>query len=573
MSDFGSKSNGSDKLTELRNILFPERAQFDSLQEKLENPEVLAESVSRVLPDAVRIRSQRDEDLTHALSPAVEKSLQISVQRNPQPVVDAIFPIIGPAIRKAISAAINGLIQSLNQTLEYSLSARGLKWRWEAIRTGKTFAEVVLLRSLLYRVEQVFLIHRETGLLLQHVSAIRSQSPDLISGMLTAIQDFVRDSFHVQESETLETMRVGDLSVWIEQGPQATLAAAIRGNAPQELRTALQTALENVHQQKSRALQKFQGDSGPFESVRPDLEECLQSRYKTAAKKSSSLAWIAVALLFAALAFLVAMFYVQKYRVTRFVDRLNGEPGIVVTSMKKENGVYEFSGMRDPLASDPAKLVSGSGLDGNEIAFHWEPYQAIHPRFVVARAKTLLDPPRSVTLSLQDGVLTAKGEASHAWINESRRLVRALPGIERFDVSQLLEAEEQEMYAIKKQIESHVFRFVTGSAELLPEQEQELDRLTQDLLRMIAAAEPLKKIIRVHAVGRADTTGDEAANIQLSQARADTLIALLVSRGTPADIFETVAKGSDELLREEKTEQDREWNRSVTFRVHWSDHP
>lgn len=177
MSDSEPKSNGSDKLTELRNILFPERAQFDSLQEKFENPELLAENVSRILPDAVRLRSRRDEDLTHALSPAVEKSLQLSVQRNPQPIVDAIFPIIGPAIRKAISAAISGLIQSLNQTLEYSLSIRGLRWRWEAIRTGKTFAEVVLLRSLLYRVEQVFLIHRESGLLLQHVSAIRSQSP------------------------------------------------------------------------------------------------------------------------------------------------------------------------------------------------------------------------------------------------------------------------------------------------------------------------------------------------------------------------------------------------------------
>ncbi len=239
-------SNGSE-LNELRNILFPERAEFNSLQEKFDNPELLAENVSRILPDAVRLRSSRDEDLTRALSPAVEKSLRMSVQRNPRPIVDAIFPIMGPAIRRAISAAITGLIQSLNQTLEYSLSIRGLKWRWEAIRTGKPFAEIVLLHSLLYRVEQVFFIHRESGLLLQHVSAIPSQSADLISGMLTAIQDFVRDSFQVRETETLETMTVGDLNVWIEQSPHAILAAVIRGNAPQELRATFQSTLEQIH--------------------------------------------------------------------------------------------------------------------------------------------------------------------------------------------------------------------------------------------------------------------------------------------------------------------------------------
>ena len=56
-------SNGSDqKLNELRNILFPEREQIESLQEQLENPELMAENVSRVLPNAVRMRTARDND-------------------------------------------------------------------------------------------------------------------------------------------------------------------------------------------------------------------------------------------------------------------------------------------------------------------------------------------------------------------------------------------------------------------------------------------------------------------------------------------------------------------------------
>jgi OOP family OmpA-OmpF porin len=71
----------------------------------------------------------------------------------------------------------------------------------------------------------------------------------MVSGMLTAIQDFVHDSFASPDGEALEDLRVGDLAVWVERGPQAVLAAVIRGNAPQDLRTVFQEALERIHLQ------------------------------------------------------------------------------------------------------------------------------------------------------------------------------------------------------------------------------------------------------------------------------------------------------------------------------------
>ena len=55
---------------------------------------------------------------------------------------------------------------------------RSLKWRFEAWRTGRPFAEIVLLKTLVYRVDQVFLIHKETGLLLQHVVADEVRAKD-----------------------------------------------------------------------------------------------------------------------------------------------------------------------------------------------------------------------------------------------------------------------------------------------------------------------------------------------------------------------------------------------------------
>ena len=243
----GPSDTPAAKFTELRALLVgPEQRQLHALQTRLEDPAAQARDVSRVLATAVELRT-RDPHLQRALAPTIEDAITASVRRNPRPLADALFPIIGPAIRKAIAATLNGMLESLNTTLEHSLSWRSLQWRLDARRSGRPFAEIVLLNTLVYRVEQVFLIHRPSGLLLQHLTAsgATAQDADMVSGMLTAIRDFVQDSFKVGEDEGLQTLKVGDLSVWIEQGPHALLAVVVRGAAPPSLRTALQQALES----------------------------------------------------------------------------------------------------------------------------------------------------------------------------------------------------------------------------------------------------------------------------------------------------------------------------------------
>ena len=186
-----------------------------------------------MLPKAILLRKD-DPQMTRALAPTVEEAITSSVRRNPRPLADALFPIFGPAIRKAIAASLSGMLESLNRTLEHSLSWRAVQWRITALRTGKSFAEVVLLNTLVYRVEQVFLIDRESGLLLQHVTAgsvprrMPTWSP--ACSRRSATSPMTRSGS--AEDEALDTLQVGDLSVWIEQGPHAIIAAVIRGNAP-----------------------------------------------------------------------------------------------------------------------------------------------------------------------------------------------------------------------------------------------------------------------------------------------------------------------------------------------------
>jgi OOP family OmpA-OmpF porin len=265
------------RLSELRSLLIkPEQVKLEELDRRLTSPESLAQQVSGVLAHAVAMRGSPDDKLALVLRPIVEDAIRSSVQRNPQFFADILYPVMGPAIRKSIAEALRNMMESFNYSLETAFSWKYLKWRWEAIRTGRSFAEVVMLHTLVYRVEQLFLLHRESGVVLKHLTAdgIVAQDADLVSGMLTAIQDFVHDSFGGGEG-SLETFRVGELGVWIEQAPRTVLAAVVRGNPPPELSTLLRTQLELLELQYVVPLERFDGDTSGFENttdlLRPGL--------------------------------------------------------------------------------------------------------------------------------------------------------------------------------------------------------------------------------------------------------------------------------------------------------------
>ena len=564
-----------DGFTELRRLLVgPEQQEIHNLRERLRQQEILLpEDVSRVLPEAVTLRSRRDKKVTEALLPTVEEAIDISVKKNPQTLIDALFPVIGPAIRKAIAEALSSMTQAMNKTLEHSVSPQGLKWRLEAWRTGRSFAEVVMLHTLLYRVEQVFLIHKETGLMMQHVVAGESgvQDADMVSGMLTAIQDFVQDSFGTEDGGSLDTLQVGELAVWIERGPRAVLAAVIRGNAPQELRATFQSILEQIHHEFAVELESYEGDAAPLEPSRKYLESCLQSQFEESQKDKAKklvtpIRVIAVILLLAIL--VVGFFYVRsRWRWNNYVTRLKSEPGLVITNAERQWGSYSIAGLRDPMAVDPQVLLTEARLDPNDVESHWEPYHSLSSQFVLSRAQALLNPPSSVSLKVENNILYASGSASHRWIVETRRLVRVIPGLDKFDEGNLVDAELKELLAMKGGIESRVIRFVLDTTSIAAGQNEELNTLTSEIKKLYEFAPLAGRRASVVIIGHTDQTGSEDKNLRLSNDRAEVVRAIVSQNLGDNFPLTTIGAGTREPVREERTAEDKEANRSVTLRI------
>lgn len=517
---------------DLRELLIgPEKRKLAQVLERLDDAVRRAEELSESLPDAITIGATRDQRISRALQPTIDEALKRSARKNPKAIADAIFPALGPAIRKAISAALMGMIQSLNLLLNQSFSFRGLKWRIESIRTRKSFAEVVLLHTLVFRVEQIFLIHRQSGILLQHVEAEHhvGKDPDLVSGMLTAIQEFVKDSFDSQTGEMLDTLRMdGDHSVWIEQGPQAVLAAVIRGIPPLELRDRFRELLDHVQRLYGAKLEDFQGQTKAFAMIRPDLEDALIYQVREHPMRLSPLLW----LLLAAGITLGGWWSWHTFNAHRqwmaMLAQLRSQRGIVVTMAEKKGGRYFISGLKDPLAADVETIIGASRLDPQRIQTRWQPYYALDEMTVLQRTRLLLEPPSAVNLKIADGRLQVTGEASHRWVTQFRRRAGSIPGIQSVDDAGLRDIELQALRSAVVDLQRRTIFFKHGQFRIDQGQKEGLSAVLKILARIQELDRSMGISTRIAIVGQTDPSGRLAHNLQLSEKRAQVVMNYLI---------------------------------------------
>jgi OOP family OmpA-OmpF porin len=557
-----------DGLDELRDLLVdPERKAIADLRARLDDPVLRGRDLASGLPEALA-HCSGDHRLTEALMPPVEAVITSSVRRNPRPLADALFPVIGPAIRKAIAHTLSGMLDSLNRTLEQSFSVRALRWRLTAWRTGKSFGEIVLLNTLVYRVEQVFLIHAKTGLMLQHVvaEAVTAQDADMVSGMLTAIRDFARDSFGGRAEDTLERFRVGELNCLIEHGPQAYIAVVVRGTPGSDLRITLQHAIEAIHLQQTADLERFSGDASIFDDARPVLQECLESRFREDdAPVSYRKWWMGAGLVAAVLAGWFGVRWVEQRRFDRYLATLDDQPGLVVVNARRQGGRFVISGLRDPLAVDPSTLIAGTGLLPESIDGRWELYQALDPRLALRRARTILQPPEGVELAMRADTVVATGEASTAWVREASLLARTLPGIRELDLSGIQNAE---LRGASRRLEAAMVQFVRGTSELVSGQDQAIGTMIAELRQLDAAARQARVRLKIVVTGHTDADGAFDRNLTLSAERAAAVVAALPRQEWPSLDFESRGVGSSEPIAIGTTEADKQRNRRVAVRIH-----
>jgi len=438
-------------LAELRTILSgPERERLHQVETRFEDDALRASHTGRVLPEAVMaaIGSGSASRLGRAFTDPVTGAIQHIAEEKPDELSDLLAPVIAPSVAKAIHRTFDRMVQSLNHVLEHSLSPRSFAWRFEAWRTGCPFAELVLLKTLRFRVEQVFLIHRETSLVLAHASAFGQETsdPDMVAGMLAAIRDFARDSFN-DNSETvedLETLHFGNLMIWMEQSASLVLAGVVRGKPDTELRDLLRSTLLRLAKRHRHDLRSFSGDTHHFQNSLPDLEECLLSERSPTAPPAKAgfrkyLPFLLLTIL--GIAWLLYAGWAaraEERAVQALVREMNTRPGVAVLDFDRSGGAWNIHALRDPLSAAETDAWLESRLQElPPLAVAWDGMISTDDSLLEKRIVENLTPPDTVQFTAREGRLILAGQASSSWADRALPLASVIPGIRSVDVSAL----------------------------------------------------------------------------------------------------------------------------------------
>ncbi len=544
-----------------------ERRNLKELEKRLSGAVITPRAVGDTLPEAVLSDNTNQQKLSKSMVDVTEQAIALSVQENPQALSTALFPIIGSAIRKAINRLLSETMVRMNAGLEKTFSLRRIAWRFEAWRKGVPFMEIVLRNTLAFRVEHVFLIHRRTGILLHDLSLPQTlmADKDMVASMLTVVQNYIRDSLKLQrKSDTMQSLTAGDYSFIVEDGPLAILALIVRGTPDPSLREIAQDALETVHLRMARELSEYSGDTGAFTEAETYMRPCLVSRDKDGGRKIPVYSLIALAVVLAAVGFFAVRGLLRGRERDAFVERLRAAPGIVVTDVARRGGGVVVEILRDIHADDP----SGYAPDGVSVIAR--EFLSLEPEFVLRRLELVLQPPPSVGLRYEKGVLYANGPAPDEWVRGRLPLAYAAGGVSevRYSREPVEKVLPEQLRALAAELSSRTVLFEKDSVALLPGQEALLENIRVLIHRIVESSRGTEFTPRIEIVGHAAGTVQDDESVRVSTARAlkaEEIFSALDAK--LKDYMFPRGAGSAEPVVPEILPEDKAKNRSVTFRA------
>ena len=564
-SEHNTTTDDEQQMRALRELVLGESGQVvkQLLQENAR------QVVSEVFSEALFDREKKDGSVNKVILPLVEKSVERSVANHSEQMVGYLYPLVGSLVRKSVTAFITDLMEKTNSLIENSLTIKGLKWRFKAWQSGVSFSQYVATQTFAFRVEQVFLIHRETGLLLNTISAglQNSADADLVSSMLTAINDFVSDSFNVSAEkgeQQLDVVKTEDFTLLLKQGPKAVLVAAISGNAPQKVADQLQLSLEEIHKLYAQELKQFNGDASAFINSEHQLRDCLLAELKTTENKSQKRPWMAWGIVLAVIIVICYLGFL-RWQANQYLGKLrliDDEPGIVLTFAQLSGfASLQLKVLRDPQAVSIESWLNQQQLDKADIDVKERAYVSLDSAIIKQKVQSILGNFVGIQAEWQDNLPTFNGELSNLNKLRLQTELNKVPGLD-FKTQWLdginiagSESNAADDPAIIRAIldlniaklEHITIKFEQGESTLSEQDINSLIVLRDEFVNLLPIAEQQELSLGLIIMGASDATGSSAFNKALSQKRADVVKNKLEELGIDKNRLNAIGLGIIEL--------------------------
>lgn len=571
-------SNVEDsQLETLRRILIGKEIDKAAAEIRAESREM----VSDVLSEALHDREKKDGSVQRIIQPIIARSVEKSLINQREDFIDYLYPLVGSLVRKAVSVFFTDFIEKTNEIIENSITAKGIKWRINAWRSGISFSEYVASQTFVFKVEQVFLIHKDTGNLLKSVVAdnFNEEDADLVSAMLTAINDFVADSFNRSDDRTeqhLDTVKTDDFTLLVRQGPQAILVAAVSGNISRKATSQLQITLEEIQRIYLTDFKEYTGDSKPFETADALLQDCLLSEVRDEHQKTSKkpiFGWLLVVAMLGIIAWYSFGWWSASQTINK-INELEQPPGVLIQKLVAD-GRYDIKlyALRDPAAQEIGEWLSQNSIEQKYINIAETPFISIDKKLITEKISTIVDEYDTIDIDTQSMELAGNLQLTDYQILKAR--IDRIPGAEFFKIdSQAIEfidneidlsennaVNEQIFINLVGEISSIQIGFDVGETALSPEQSTGLDKVSEHYNNIERLAKKLNRSTNLVIVGASDSTGERGFNQRLSGQRSLVVREALIARGLKPEHVFSVGIGEIELPGNIKT------TRKVLFNV------
>jgi len=243
--------------------------------DRLRNGDELMNRLTPMMPNMIgKTIRESPEAMAEALGPVMGEAIRVQIRDARIDMVDALYPIVGSTVQRAVSEFAREFQRNIDARLKSTFGAQGFTRTLKARLRGVSPAELALRDSLPFTMREVFLIQRESGLLLAHIhpGSESATDSDLIGGMLTAIRDFVRDSFgQGQREKELDEIQYGDQRIIIQSGQHAYLAVVINGIESEGFRAKMHDFISDLHVAHGNALRDYNGDAATLPDLPPKL--------------------------------------------------------------------------------------------------------------------------------------------------------------------------------------------------------------------------------------------------------------------------------------------------------------
>ena len=521
-------------------------------------PEAIAKAIAPEIALSIAEQIRLDENsISQTLGPEMGKAIATQIELERDAMVDALYPVIGSTISKYMVE----VVRDINDKVESTLSPQGIKRKIRAKIQGVSEAELIFQESVGYCVRALFLIAKDSGLVIQEIQQPGEKHLDseMVAGMLTAIRSFANDC--ITSGSELDTIDYGDWQIPLEVAGYCYLAVVVRGEPTKQFRNEIRRVLGEIVLEHGNLIKCYNGN---LANIPPEIETKLEQLIQSDRDKSSKssppiLLWLMI--LFLGAIFVPWGIINYRARTARQIERtaaveLDAAPELSVYRLEPEvsGGELTVTGrVPSQYLSDRAAAIVGEIARQNDLILDNRITTVevpVNPSLLTGEVQRLTElfnqrSEVAIAASYQSQTLTITGFVFDPNIRQTiARAFGNIPGVERviFDLIKL-PLVEQRIY------------FESGAIDLNADNFSKINAVKQLLVRYPQ--------LHLKLIAHSDGKGSREFDRELGKKRCQTVKAALVAKGIESN---RVTARCDSMFLPANISNQQAWtNRYVGF--------